>query len=45
VAGQLNAVAESLHDHHPPAISQRLFQVTAELAQLTAFSFAEPVSA
>ena len=45
VAGQLNAVAESLHDHHPPAISQRLFQVTAELAQLTGFSFAEPVSA
>ena len=35
VAGQLNAVAESLNDHHPPAISQRLFQVTAELAQLS----------
>ena len=35
VAGQLNAVAESLADHHPPAVSKRLFQVTAELAQLT----------
>jgi DNA-binding XRE family transcriptional regulator len=34
VVGQLNAVAESLHSHQPPAISQRLFQVTAELAQL-----------
>jgi transcriptional regulator with XRE-family HTH domain len=34
VVGQLNAVAESLSDHHPPAISARLFQVTAELAQL-----------
>ena len=34
VAGQLNAVAESLHDHHPPVITRRLFQVTAELAQL-----------
>jgi hypothetical protein len=36
VVGQLNAVAESLNDHHPPVISQRLFQVTAELAQLSA---------
>ncbi len=34
VVGQLNAVAESLHSHQPPDISQRLFQVTAELAQL-----------
>jgi transcriptional regulator with XRE-family HTH domain len=34
VAGQLNAVAESLNDHHPAAITSRLFQVTAELAQL-----------
>jgi DNA-binding XRE family transcriptional regulator len=34
VVGQLNAVAESLNDHHPPAITKRLFQVTAELAQL-----------
>jgi transcriptional regulator with XRE-family HTH domain len=34
VVGQLNAVAESLHSHHPPDISRRLFQVTAELAQL-----------
>ncbi len=36
VAGQLNAVAESLNDHHPPGITSRLFQVTAELAQLPA---------
>ena len=35
VVGQLNAVAESLNDHHPPAITRRLFQVTAELAQLS----------
>jgi hypothetical protein len=35
VVGQLNAVAETLNDHHPPAISRRLFQVTAELAQLS----------
>jgi DNA-binding XRE family transcriptional regulator len=35
VVGQLNAVAESLSDHHPPAITRRLFQVTAELAQLS----------
>ena len=34
VVGQLNAVAESLNAHHPPAIVKRLFQVTAELAQL-----------
>jgi transcriptional regulator with XRE-family HTH domain len=34
VVGQLNAVAESLTEHHPPAITKRLFQVTAELAQL-----------
>jgi len=34
VVGQLNAVAESLHTHQPPDITQRLFQVTAELAQL-----------
>jgi len=34
VVGQLNAVAESLNTHHPPAIAGRLFQVTAELAQL-----------
>jgi len=34
VVGQLNAVAESLHTHQPPHITQRLFQVTAELAQL-----------
>jgi DNA-binding XRE family transcriptional regulator len=34
VVGQLNAVAESLGEHHPPAITKRLFQVTAELAQL-----------
>jgi DNA-binding XRE family transcriptional regulator len=35
VAGQLNVVAESLNDHHPPGITRRLFQVTAELAQLS----------
>jgi transcriptional regulator with XRE-family HTH domain len=35
VVGQLNAVAESLGEHHPPAITGRLFQVTAELAQLS----------
>ena len=35
VVGQLNAVAESLGEHHPPAITRRLFQVTAELAQLS----------
>lgn len=34
VAGQLNAVAESLHGRQPPDIAKRLFQVTAELAQL-----------
>lgn len=34
VVGQLNAVAESLGEHHPPRITRRLFQVTAELAQL-----------
>jgi transcriptional regulator with XRE-family HTH domain len=34
VVGQLNAVAESLGENHPPAIGKRLFQVTAELAQL-----------
>jgi len=34
VVGQLNAVAESLTAHHPPVITKRLFQVTAELAQL-----------
>jgi len=34
VAGQLNAVAESLRDDHPPELTMRLFQVTAELAQL-----------
>ncbi len=35
VVGQLNAVAESLGEHNSPAITRRLFQVTAELAQLT----------
>jgi hypothetical protein len=34
VVGQLNAVAESLGEHYPPQITRRLFQVTAELAQL-----------
>jgi transcriptional regulator with XRE-family HTH domain len=45
VVGQLNAVAESLNDHHPPVIAKRLFQVTAELAQLSGFLSAQPVSA
>jgi hypothetical protein len=34
VVGQLNAVAETLSGRHSPAITRRLFQVTAELAQL-----------
>jgi DNA-binding XRE family transcriptional regulator len=34
LVGQLNAVTESLADVHAPAVRQRLFQVTAELAQL-----------
>jgi transcriptional regulator with XRE-family HTH domain len=45
VVGQLNAVAEGLHSHQPPDITQRLFQVTAELAQLAGFSSAEGVFA
>jgi DNA-binding XRE family transcriptional regulator len=34
VVGQLNAVAETLHEPHSPAVNQRLFQITAELAHL-----------
>jgi hypothetical protein len=34
VVGQLNAVAESLRESHSPAVTRRLFQITAELAQL-----------
>jgi len=34
VVGQLNAIAETLGEHHPAAITGRLFQVTAELSQL-----------
>jgi transcriptional regulator with XRE-family HTH domain len=34
VVGQLNAVAENLNTHQPSEITKRLFQVTAELAQL-----------
>ncbi|MGH3867487.1 MAG: helix-turn-helix transcriptional regulator [Pseudonocardiaceae bacterium] len=34
VVGQLNAVAETLHEPHSPEVRQRLFQITAELAQL-----------
>lgn len=34
VAGQLNAVAETLRDPHPAASARRLFGVTGELAQL-----------
>lgn len=34
VVGQLNAVAESLSESHSPAVTRRLFHITAELAQL-----------
>src|SRR5262249_27810848 len=34
VVGQLNAVAESLSESHGSVVSQRLFHITAELAQL-----------
>lgn len=34
VVGQLKAVAETLHESHSPAVSQRLFYIMAELAQL-----------
>jgi hypothetical protein len=34
VVGQLNAVAETLREPHSPEMSQRLFHLTAELAQL-----------
>lgn len=34
VVGQLNAVAESLHEPHSPAVNQRLFHIMAELAQV-----------
>lgn len=34
VAGQLNAVAETLQEPHSPTVSRRLFQITAELAQV-----------
>lgn len=34
VVGQFNAVAETLHESHPPDVTRRLFQITAELAQL-----------
>jgi DNA-binding XRE family transcriptional regulator len=34
VVGQLNAVAETLRDDQAPAPTRRLFQITAELAQL-----------
>jgi hypothetical protein len=37
VVGQLNAVAESLREHHTPAVGRRLFRVTAELAQIAGF--------
>ncbi|MGH3865057.1 MAG: XRE family transcriptional regulator [Pseudonocardiaceae bacterium] len=33
VVGQLNGVAETLREPHSPAVHQRLFQITAELAQ------------
>lgn len=34
VVGQLNSVAESLREPHSPEVNRRLFQITAELAQL-----------
>jgi DNA-binding XRE family transcriptional regulator len=34
VVGQLNAVAESVSQSHSPAVTRRLFQIMAELAQL-----------
>jgi len=34
VVGQLNAVTESLSESPSPAVTRRLFQITAELAQL-----------
>jgi transcriptional regulator with XRE-family HTH domain len=34
VVGQLNALAESLSESHSPAVTRRLFEITAELAQL-----------
>lgn len=34
VAGQLKAVTEALHETHSPAVQQRLFHITAELAQV-----------
>lgn len=34
VIGQLNAVAETLRESHDPTVRQRLFQITADLAQL-----------
>lgn len=37
VVGQLNAVTESLRDHHTPTVTRRIFQVTAELAQIAGF--------
>ncbi|MGQ0773716.1 MAG: helix-turn-helix transcriptional regulator [Pseudonocardiales bacterium] len=34
VVGQLNAVTETLREPHSPEVSQRLFQIAAELAQV-----------
>ncbi|MGH4014715.1 MAG: helix-turn-helix domain-containing protein [Pseudonocardiaceae bacterium] len=34
VVGQLNSVAETLHEPHSPAVRERLFHITADLAQL-----------
>ncbi|MGH3867481.1 MAG: helix-turn-helix transcriptional regulator [Pseudonocardiaceae bacterium] len=34
VVGQLNALAETLRESHNPVVRQRLFQITADLAQL-----------
>lgn len=34
VVGQLNAMAETLHEPHSPAVSRRLFHITAQLARL-----------
>ena len=38
VVGQLNAVAETLRDPHSPEVSQRLFHLAAELAQLAGWT-------
>lgn len=41
VAGQLSAVAETLHEPQSPAVSRRLFHIAAELAQLAGIMASE----